>query len=44
MTGQGAGIGLSFCKMVMDSIGGAIDCESIPGDHTTFTLTFSDSS
>ena len=44
ITGQGAGIGLSFCKMVMDSIGGAIDCESIPGDHTTFTLTFSDPS
>lgn len=40
--GQGAGIGLSFCKMVMDSIGGAIDCESTPGDHTTFTLTFPD--
>ncbi len=42
ITGQGAGIGLSFCKMVMDSIGGAIDCESVPGDHTTFTLTFAD--
>ncbi len=42
ITGQGAGIGLSFCKMVMDSIGGAIDCESTPGDHTTFTLTFPD--
>jgi two-component system CAI-1 autoinducer sensor kinase/phosphatase CqsS len=39
-TGQGAGIGLSFCKMVMESIGGGISCESVEGDHTTFTLTF----
>ena len=39
-TGQGAGIGLSFCKMVMESIGGSIDCESVEGDHSTFTLTF----
>jgi len=39
-TGQGAGIGLSFCKMVMESIGGGIRCESVEGDHTTFTLTF----
>ena len=39
-TGQGAGIGLSFCKMVMEAIGGDIKCESVEGDHTTFTLTF----
>ena len=39
-TGQGAGIGLSFCRMVMESIGGSIDCESLEGEHTTFTLTF----
>ncbi len=38
--GQGAGIGLSFCRMVMESIGGSIDCESLEGEHTTFTLTF----
>ena len=44
ITGQGAGIGLSFCKMVMDSIGGAISCESTPGNYTTFTLTFPDPS
>ena len=39
-TGQGAGIGLSFCRMVMESIGGKITCESVEGKHTTFTLYF----
>lgn len=39
-TGQGAGIGLSFCKMVMESIGGDIECESREGEYTTFRLTF----
>lgn len=39
-TSQGAGIGLSFCKMVMDSIGGDIRCESETGKYTTFHLTF----
>ena len=39
-TGQGAGIGLSFCKMVMDAIGGSIACDSIEGEFCTFTLTF----
>lgn len=39
-TGQGAGIGLSFCKMVMESIGGEIQCESQEGEHTTFRLIF----
>ncbi len=39
-TGQGAGIGLSFCKMVMESIGGSITFESVEGEHTTFILEF----
>lgn len=39
-TGQGAGIGLSFCKMVMESIGGNISCESAEGEYTRFTLNF----
>jgi len=39
-TGQGAGIGLSFCKMVMDSIGGDITCDTVEGEYTTFTLVF----
>jgi two-component system CAI-1 autoinducer sensor kinase/phosphatase CqsS len=39
-TGQGAGIGLSFCFLVMDSIGGAISCDSQEGEYTTFTMSF----
>ncbi|MCZ6854817.1 MAG: HAMP domain-containing sensor histidine kinase [Gammaproteobacteria bacterium] len=39
-TGQGAGIGLSFCDMVMESIGGSISCESVEGEYTRFTLNF----
>ncbi|MFP6817049.1 MAG: ATP-binding protein [Pseudomonadales bacterium] len=39
-TGQGAGIGLSFCNMVMESIGGSISCESVQGEYTRFTLNF----
>ncbi|MGE3464060.1 MAG: sensor histidine kinase, partial [Pseudomonadales bacterium] len=39
-TGQSAGIGLSFCKLVMDSIGARIACESKEGEFTTITLTF----
>jgi two-component system CAI-1 autoinducer sensor kinase/phosphatase CqsS len=39
-TGQGAGIGLSFCKMVMESIGGDISCDTSEGEYTRFTLTF----
>jgi two-component system CAI-1 autoinducer sensor kinase/phosphatase CqsS len=38
--GQGAGIGLSFCKSVMESIGGQITCESKEGEYTTFRLLF----
>ena len=38
--GQGAGIGLSFCKMVMQGIEGEIQCESEEGEYTTFRLYF----
>lgn len=38
--GQGTGIGLSFCKMTMESIGGTIECESVLGEYTKFTLKF----
>jgi two-component system CAI-1 autoinducer sensor kinase/phosphatase CqsS len=38
--GQGSGIGLTFCKMVLEGIGGAIICESEFGRFTRFTLTF----
>lgn len=37
---QGAGVGLSFCRMVMVSLGGSIECESYEGEHTTFRLNF----
>ncbi|MDZ7670540.1 MAG: ATP-binding protein [Gammaproteobacteria bacterium] len=33
-------MGLSFCKMVMESIGGEIQCESREGEYTTFRLIF----
>jgi signal transduction histidine kinase len=39
-TGQGAGIGLSFCRLVMESIGGSIHCDSEEGEFATFTLEF----
>lgn len=38
--GRGSGIGLAFCKMVMESIGGDIRCESVHGEFTRFILTF----
>lgn len=37
---QGSGIGLSFCKLVMESFSGDISCSSRPGQYTEFTLTF----
>ena len=40
--GQGAGIGLSFCKMVMEGIEGEIRCESEEGEYTIFRLFFPD--
>ncbi|ETO18263.1 sensor histidine kinase CqsS [Reticulomyxa filosa] len=36
----GTGIGLAFCKMVMDDIHGSIICQSKLGKFTEFTLTF----
>ena len=36
----GAGLGLAFCKMVMQSYGGNITCESTLGKHARFTLSF----
>jgi two-component system CAI-1 autoinducer sensor kinase/phosphatase CqsS len=38
--GHGAGIGLSFCKMVMEGLGGSIVCTSRFGHFTNFVLTF----
>lgn len=39
-TGQGAGIGLSFCHLVMESLRGSIHCDSREGEYATFTLSF----
>lgn len=38
--GRGSGIGLSFCKMVMDGFGGSIECQSNVDDFTRFILRF----
>lgn len=39
-THQGTGVGLAFCKMVMESSGGSITCDSIEGEYTHFQLKF----
>ncbi|MBS0358759.1 MAG: PAS domain-containing sensor histidine kinase [Proteobacteria bacterium] len=39
-TEHGAGIGLTYCKMVMTSFGGDIICESTEGEYTEFILSF----
>jgi signal transduction histidine kinase len=37
-TGQGTGLGLAFCKEVLNSFAGNITCKSIYGEYTEFTL------
>ncbi len=37
---EGLGIGLSFCKDAMNSMGGSIECISRHGEYTTFILHF----
>lgn len=37
---HGTGIGLSFTKMVMESFGGDISCDSVEHEFTEFTLKF----
>ena len=36
----GTGIGLAFCKLIMQSYGGDIVCDPVEGEYTEFTLTF----
>lgn len=38
--GRGSGIGLSYCKMVMEAIRGSISCDSQFGQYTRFSLGF----
>ena len=37
---KGSGLGLSFCKLSMQLIGGDIVCDSIEGSYTEFILQF----
>lgn len=37
---SGSGVGLSFCKLIMDAYDGDIRCESKEGESTTFILQF----
>lgn len=39
-TAHGTGVGLSFCKKTMQSLKGFINCDSIEGEYTQFTLSF----
>lgn len=39
-TFMGTGVGLSFCKLVMNRFGGDIRCESLEGSYTKFILSF----
>lgn len=39
-TFMGTGIGLSFCKLVMNGFGGNIICDALEGEYTLFTLSF----
>jgi signal transduction histidine kinase len=39
-TEGGVGLGLTFCKIIMNSYGGNITCNSKEGEYTEFTLRF----
>lgn len=35
---QGTGLGLSICRRIVDSLGGTIEVDSVPEEHTVFTV------
>jgi signal transduction histidine kinase len=37
---KGTGIGLALCSMIMESMGGSIECRSMIGEGTVFTVSF----
>lgn len=37
-TRHGTGIGLAFCKMVIEAFGGKIHCQSVEGEYTEFII------
>lgn len=39
-TRHGTGLGLAFCRLVMEAVGGQIQCISTAGESTTFLLSF----
>lgn len=38
--GRNTGVGLAYCKKVMEYLQGDITCESVPGEYTEFQLKF----
>jgi signal transduction histidine kinase len=36
--GSGAGMGLAFCRRATELLGGTIECSSVRGSHTAFTV------
>ena len=38
--GKGSGVGLTFCRRVMQAFGGRIQCESVVGEYTLFSMRF----
>jgi two-component system CAI-1 autoinducer sensor kinase/phosphatase CqsS len=40
LSGNGTGLGLYYCKMIMQSYKGDIVCDSVEGKYTEFTLKF----
>ena len=38
--GRGTGMGLPFCRRVMNSFGGEVECRSREGEYTELELTF----